>query len=218
MLRHISEKQRAASRRNGARSRGPKTADGKARSALNAFKHGHYAKLTCVTRGEDSGAFRAYLASAVRRFAPVDDLENHLVESIAAIDWRLTRLAAIETNAFDIEVRNHLPGLVAGGARVTELDRTTLGALSLVDRSRLPRYILDAESRLVTQRASLMRQLVVLQEKFRTSQDTLPLLDSTPLDPDLSPGNKPGLNLQPVDSMPPAPGFVPLESPENTRN
>jgi len=83
---------------------------------------------------------------------PIDDLENHLVESIAAIDWLL------------------------------------------------------------------MRQLVALQEKFKTSRNILPLLDSTPLDPDLSPGNKPGLNPQSHDSIQLALRFDSPKSLEIARN
>jgi hypothetical protein len=42
-----------ASRQNGARSRGPRTAAGKARSAQNALKHGLCAKKLLVLREED---------------------------------------------------------------------------------------------------------------------------------------------------------------------
>jgi hypothetical protein len=44
----------AASRQNGARSRGPKTAEGKARSAQNALKHGLCARRFVVLGDEAS--------------------------------------------------------------------------------------------------------------------------------------------------------------------
>jgi len=71
----LSHRQREAARRNGARSRGPKTPEGKARSAMNGFKHGRYAKLACVLRGENKGAFHDLLQSLIRRLQPVDEAE-----------------------------------------------------------------------------------------------------------------------------------------------
>jgi hypothetical protein len=47
----------AASRRNGAKSRGPKTAEGKARSSQNALKHGFRAQKFVVVGDEDPKEF-----------------------------------------------------------------------------------------------------------------------------------------------------------------
>ena len=55
----ISAARAAASRSNGARSRGPKTAEGKARTAQNALKHGLCAAQHVVLRDEDWGEFRS---------------------------------------------------------------------------------------------------------------------------------------------------------------
>src|SRR5919106_7011760 len=59
-----------ASRKNGARSRGPKTAAGKARSARNALKHGLCAKKLLVLPEEDAGQFRALEAGPAKKPAP----------------------------------------------------------------------------------------------------------------------------------------------------
>ncbi len=59
----LSPARAAASRKNGARSRGPKTAQGKARSAQNALKHGLRAQKYVVLPDEDAAAFRALEAA-----------------------------------------------------------------------------------------------------------------------------------------------------------
>jgi hypothetical protein len=52
-----------ASRRNGARSRGPRTAAGWARTARNALKHGLRARRQVLLDDEDASEFRAFLAA-----------------------------------------------------------------------------------------------------------------------------------------------------------
>ena len=49
----ITDARSEASRRNGAKARGPKTEEGKARSAQNALKHGMRAQKYLVLRDED---------------------------------------------------------------------------------------------------------------------------------------------------------------------
>ena len=61
-------------RRNGARSRGPVTAMGKARSARNALKHGLTARHGVVLDGEDAPAFQAMAERLLADLAPAGEL------------------------------------------------------------------------------------------------------------------------------------------------
>ncbi len=85
----LTHKQLEAARRNAARSSGPKTPQGTARSSMNTLKHGRYAKLACVLCGEKKDAFHDLLQSLIRRFQSVDEAELNLVRSLASIDCPL---------------------------------------------------------------------------------------------------------------------------------
>ena len=86
----------AASRRNGAKSRGPKTPEGKARSAKNALKHGLCAQYTVVLGDEDLAAFEALEAALMAELAPQGTLQAVLARRIVAASWRLERAERIE--------------------------------------------------------------------------------------------------------------------------
>jgi hypothetical protein len=73
-----------ASRRNGARSRGPKTPEGKARSARNALKHGLRAQNFVVVADEDGGEFEELEAALVGDLAPAGALQHVLAFCLAA--------------------------------------------------------------------------------------------------------------------------------------
>src|SRR5918911_5576219 len=94
-----SSAQSAASRANGALSRGPVTPEGKARSAQNATRHNLRGAAFRLLPGEDRAEFEALLAELVERHAPADDPERACVEEIAFARWRLLRVASLEAAA-----------------------------------------------------------------------------------------------------------------------
>jgi hypothetical protein len=96
-----------ASRKNGAKSRGPKTEVGKARSAQNALKHGMRAEKHVVLPEEDAAEFADLEAALIAELAPVGALQAMLARRIAVAVWRLARADRIEVELFE---ERHLPG------------------------------------------------------------------------------------------------------------
>jgi hypothetical protein len=89
-----------ASRRNGAKSRGPITPEGKARASRNALKHGLRAEKYVVVDGESAAAFAAFEAALVADLAPQGALQTLLAGRIARAAWRLERAERIEAELF----------------------------------------------------------------------------------------------------------------------
>ena len=86
-----------ASRRNGRRSRGPITANGKARSSRNAVRHGILAEDVCAGDiSEHRNTFNTLLDQLRAELAPSSLLESLIVERIAAALWRTRRVLAFE--------------------------------------------------------------------------------------------------------------------------
>src|SRR5271154_6920869 len=88
---------------NGAKSHGPVTPEGKARSSANSRRHGLTA-ASIVLPGESAEHFQLLLADFMDQFQPQTGVEVDLVEVMAAARWRLRRLLAIETHQFDLEL------------------------------------------------------------------------------------------------------------------
>jgi hypothetical protein len=97
----LSNARAEASRKNGARSRGPKTLEGKTRSAQNALKHGMRAQRYVVLPDEDAGEFAALEAAMIAELAPVGALQAVLARRVAVAAWRLARADRMETELFE---------------------------------------------------------------------------------------------------------------------
>ena len=100
-----SERRRASSRANGAKSRGPATSEGKARSSRNAFRHGLassqlLAASVCLF-SEDREQFETLHRSLVEEFQPVTASENHAIEEMAVCRWRQQRGWLIENTMYE---------------------------------------------------------------------------------------------------------------------
>ena len=88
--------QQAASRTNGARSRGPVTESGKARSAQNGTKHGLRGGPFALLPSEDSEEFAALHAAVTSDWGPRDAYERRWVMELVTSMWRQDRLRALE--------------------------------------------------------------------------------------------------------------------------
>jgi hypothetical protein len=103
----VSNAHAEASRRNGAKSRGPKTPEGKARSAMNALKHGLRAEKYVTLVDEQWDDFVKLEAALTLELAPEGPLQSLLVRRVARAAWRLMRADRLETEVF---AERHFPG------------------------------------------------------------------------------------------------------------
>ena len=85
-----------ANRENAKKSTGPRTNEGKQRSAQNPLKHGLLAR-DAVLPGEDPADFDRQLCDFEDTIEPKNALEFALVRQIADAEWRMRRLTRLET-------------------------------------------------------------------------------------------------------------------------
>ena len=96
-----SPAQIAASRRNGARSNGPVTPEGKARSSRNALKHGLCAMRHLVLEDEVPDDLEALIAHLAAEVGAASEIEARLARRLAIAFWKGERAERIEVALFD---------------------------------------------------------------------------------------------------------------------
>jgi hypothetical protein len=106
-----------ASRRNGAKSCGPKTPEGKLRSSQNALKHGLRAQKCVVLPGESAAEFAALEAALLEELAPEGALQSVLAQRVVAATSRLARADRLEADVFEVE---GVPGRSLGLALIRD--------------------------------------------------------------------------------------------------
>jgi hypothetical protein len=93
----VSPEQLAANRANAARSTGPRTPEGKARSSQNARKHGFTASTFAVVRLEDLNEVAHLREDLIETYRPVNSQELFAVERIALAQQSILRAARLES-------------------------------------------------------------------------------------------------------------------------
>ena len=192
---------------NGARSRGPITAEGKRRSSMNALKTGKFAKNAAVLSTEDASAFDEHLQDYIRRFKPECPVVMRLVHELASIDWRLARNLAMATNHIENEMEVQAPALRLAGANPSHLKRTTVAAASAVDRSSFSEFLSRSETRLIYARDSTLRALRQIRTGYSLTTPSNEILSPQPLDPDFEPRNEPKTSLNEPKTNPSEPAM-----------
>jgi hypothetical protein len=124
----LSERRRRIARINGAKSRGPVTAAGKARSSRNAVKHGFRSNL--ILPEELPADFAETSGRLLEDLDPASPAESALAHQMALASHRIERLRCLEATAFREELAR-LPHL-SGPTALAEAFR------NLVERGTLP--------------------------------------------------------------------------------
>ena len=148
----------AANRANGAKSRGPVTPEGKARSSQNARTHG-LASAIVVLSTENWDNYLTLRESYIARFRPVDNVELDFVEEMVAARWRLQRAWAVESASMDDEVAGQSAEIAEKYEQITPDVRTALAFKKLADKSKSPHLLNRYEAKASRQFHRALRDL-----------------------------------------------------------
>ena len=96
----ISEKQLAANRANAKKSTGPRTPEGKTRSAQNARKHGFAGTKYTIIRLEGVQEIDNLRADIIACYKPVNSQELLALERMAICQETILRAARLESGLF----------------------------------------------------------------------------------------------------------------------
>lgn len=109
-------KKAEASRRNGARGKGPVSEAGRRRSATAAVKHGLRARTVVLLSDEDPVEFAAFDEALSHEMAPEGPLQVLLARRVVVAAWRMLRCDRMERDLFATQA-----GPAAGGGSSVDL-------------------------------------------------------------------------------------------------
>jgi len=165
----------ATARSNGAKSYGPVTPQGKARSASNSSTHGIF-KSPYTLRNENDPVFLQLEAEFNEEWDPQGPTETVLVEQMILCQWRLRRIWAAETAGIDMQMDEDAAELAEAYGEFDEACRTAAAFKHLADGSNFLNLLQRYDTSLSRQ---FDRALVRLRELQR---DRAP--EPQPLQPD----------------------------------
>ena len=136
----------ASSRANGALSRGPITAEGKARSSQNAITHGLTAN-TVVLSTESKTQFQTLADRYLNFFQPSDPVQEDMVEDLAVCKWRLRRILNFQHAMIDRQMDLDHAELQKQCPRIDPPLRSSEAVKSLHQKSNILPHLSRYESR-----------------------------------------------------------------------
>lgn len=171
----LSPAQLAANRSNAQLSSGPKTANGKASSSLNAVKTALTGR-TVLLPTDDSAAYQDHLRAYQDDFRPVGVRECDLVQSIADTAWRLKRIPCLEAAIF---AQGHVEFAEAFNTHEPSLRSSMIELQTYLKYEKQLRNLQLQESRLARRREKELAELRSLQAERRSAeQEALELVAS----------------------------------------
>jgi hypothetical protein len=213
----------AAARANGAKSRGPSTPAGRARSSRNSLRHGLAAPsanlppASVVLPTESRKDFQILLDSHLAQFNPSSGVETELVHIMASVRWRLRRLQAIETTLLGNEMVRRAEYIASEFQEMdqdpTADDRLVYVFKKLADGGQSLALLVRYEGALNRSYDRAFKQLQILQSARMRPQSN----DTQPNEPKTSPAKSNPRALASIcepPNAPPAPSCDNRSSPQ----
>ena len=164
----LSEKQLKANQANAKKSTGPKSADGKKRSSLNAVRHGLTGQVV-VLPTEDMEAFKQFTSAIVDSFKTADAAEKQLAQSYADLQWRINRATSVESAMYTLGImEQNAENLTIEHA---EAHNAVSNAKTFRNQSREFDRIGIYTQRLINSAEKVLKQLKQLQAERKESQE-----------------------------------------------
>ncbi|HYP14959.1 MAG TPA: hypothetical protein VEQ63_13610, partial [Bryobacteraceae bacterium] len=170
-----------AARRNGARSRGPITPEGKQAASLNSLKHGLTARKVFVLSNESEEAFKSLHDMYLTELQPATLIEHEICTEITHASWRIRRLAVIETALFDKAMREQSSELAGTYHHIDEPTRQAHAFEKLMGPNGTLRELTHYATRLERSVTRLLNRLRSLQrERMEAALDEAPKTENEP--------------------------------------
>jgi hypothetical protein len=142
-----SDRRIQSSRANGAKSRGPITPEGRARSSQNAIRHGFNA-TSLVLGNESADEFEELFVSYIEYWQPANPVEMDLVEEMVAAKWRQRLMWAVETSSYELKMERQEAQVAKEFVRIHAAGRQCIAIDTLINESKTVTTYIRYESRM----------------------------------------------------------------------
>lgn len=162
----MSDAQLSANRANAQLSTGPVTVEGKARSRMNAARHGFYSAQP-VLPGENQEDFDALTNELFDELQPADAVQQAMVERLVAVRWKQLRMQSLQAQYVNSKIAD-----LGDSYSVDDPPTTGAGVIAweFIHGNQGMKNLIDLEIKLDRLFLSLMRELQRLRK--HASQDS----------------------------------------------
>jgi hypothetical protein len=159
-----SQRRIEASRANGAKSKGPVTDAGKARSSQNARRHGILATHICLNQA-DEDVFNRILEQYVNRFQPRDQAEYDAVEEIVYYKFQMRQAWMQQASTVAMQMTIDKEFVDATWASPSDIDRRVLALTASIKDGNTIALLQRYSRTLSTQADRAIKSLIELQKQ-----------------------------------------------------
>ncbi len=190
----IDDKRKETSRLNALKSTGPKTPEGKRRSAFNSVTHAAYVQ-EFILDGEELSHFQLLMDAHVDSWRPTNPIEETFVFEMVTTLWRFRRQAPAESNLVKIQMQRMLPEVTEKFDYISPSGLYALAVVELQEHGDALNQIARQGRRLLTQYEKLTQQLLTMRRLFP------PVAPEPPNQQDQKPQNEPVETKLPEDQQ-----------------